>query len=181
MVGSSQSRKVDVRIIAATNKDLPALVKKGAFREDLFFRVNVLSVEIPPLRDRGDDVLLLTQHFATRFAAELGKPVARFSDSVLQALKTCSWPGNVRELENLIQRLVVMADNNVIDIPDLPALMRFTAFKGSRVHRSLAEVEAEHIRSILASVDGNKSRAAEILQIDRKTLREKMRNYCIEM
>jgi len=181
MVGSSQSRKVDVRIIAATNKDLPALVKKGAFREDLFFRVNVLSVEIPPLRDRGDDVLLLTQHFATRFAAELGKPVARFSDSVLQALKTCSWPGNVRELENLIQRLVVMADNNVIDIPDLPALMRFTAFKGSRVHRSLAEVEAEHIRSILASVDGNKSRAAEILQIDRKTLREKMRNYGIEM
>ncbi|TSA19350.1 sigma-54-dependent Fis family transcriptional regulator [bacterium] len=181
MVGATQSRKVDVRIIAATNKDLPTLIRKGLFREDLFFRINVLASEIPPLRDRGDDVLLLTQHFASRFAAELAKPVPRFSDGVLQALKTCTWPGNVRELENLIQRLVVMSENDVIDTPDLPALMRFTALKGSRVHRSLAEVEADHIRSVLASVNGNKSRTAEILQIDRKTLREKMRNYGIDI
>jgi len=181
MVGSSQPRRVDVRIIAATNKDLPALVKKGAFREDLYFRVNVLSADVPPLRERGDDIFLLTQHFTSRFSAELGKASPKFSDGVLQALKNCSWPGNVRELENLVQRLVVMSDNDVIDVPDLPVLMRFTALRGSRAHRSLAEVEAEHIRSVLASVDGNKSRAAEILQIDRKTLREKMRNYGIEL
>lgn len=181
MVGSTQPRKVNVRIIAATNKDLAALVHKGQFREDLFFRINVLAIEIPPLRDRGDDVLLLARLFVSRFAAELGKPAPQFSDGVLQAFKSCSWPGNVRELENLIQRLVVMCDRPVIDIPDLPALMRFTALRSSRSQRSLAEVEAEHIRTVLASVDGNKSRAAEILQIDRKTLREKLRNFGIEL
>ena len=181
MVGSTQPRKVNVRIIAATNKDLGALVQKGQFREDLYFRINVLAIEIPPLRDRGDDVLLLAQLFAARFASELGKPLPQFSDGVLQALRSCSWPGNVRELENLIQRLVVMCDHPIIDIPDLPALMRFTALKSPRNHRSLAEVEAEHIRSVLAGVDGNKSRAAEILQIDRKTLREKLRNFGIEL
>jgi DNA-binding NtrC family response regulator len=181
MVGSTQPRKVNVRIIAATNKDLGALVQKGQFREDLYFRINVLAIEIPPLRDRGDDVLLLAQLFAARFASELGKPLPQFSDGVLQALRSCSWPGNVRELENLIQRLVVMCDHPIIDVPDLPALMRFTALKSPRNHRSLAEVEAEHIRSVLAGVDGNKSRAAEILQIDRKTLREKLRNFGIEL
>jgi len=181
MVGSTQPRKVNVRIIAATNKDLGALVQKGQFREDLYFRINVLAIEIPPLRDRGDDVLLLAQLFAARFASELGKPLPQFSDGVLQALRSCSWPGNVRELENLIQRLVVMCDHPIIDVPDLPALMRFTALKSPRNHRSLAEVEAEHIRSVLAGVGGNKSRAAEILQIDRKTLREKLRNYGIEL
>jgi transcriptional regulator with PAS, ATPase and Fis domain len=181
MVGSTQPRKVNVRIIAATNKDLGALVQKGQFREDLYFRINVLAIEIPPLRDRGDDVLLLAQLFAARFASELGKPLPQFSDGVLQALRSCSWPGNVRELENLIQRLVVMCDHPIIDVPDLPALMRFTALKSPRNHRSLAEVEAEHIRSVLAGVGGNKSRAAEILQIDRKTLREKLRNFGIEL
>lgn len=181
MVGSTQPRKVNVRIIAATNKDLGALVQKGQFREDLYFRINVLAIEIPPLRDRGDDVLLLAQLFAARFASELGKPLPQFSDGVLQALRSCSWPGNVRELENLIQRLVVMCDHPIIDVPDLPALMRFTALRSPRNHRSLAEVEAEHIRSVLAGVGGNKSRAAEILQIDRKTLREKLRNYGIEL
>ncbi len=177
MVGSTHSRKVDVRILAATNKDLPALVRKGAFREDLYFRINVISIAIPPLRERGDDVLLLTRSFASRFASESGKPIPGFSDNVLQALRNCAWPGNVRELENLVQRLVVMADDKVIDVPDLPALMRFTALKGVHVNRSLAEVEADHIKAILSSVNGNKTRAAEILGIDRKTLREKMKDH----
>jgi two-component system response regulator HydG len=174
MLGSRRSRKVDVRILAASNKDLQALVKKGTLREDLFFRVNVLPLEIPPLRERGDDVLLLARHFAAQFARELEKPAPSFTDDALRALRAHDWPGNVRELENVIQRLVVMLDDNVVDVSDLPSLMRFSAPRGSGPYRTLAEVEAEHIRSVLAAVHGNKTRAAEVLGIDRKTLRDKI-------
>ena len=177
MVGSSRSRRVDVRILASTNKDLYSLVKKGVFREDLFFRINVITIEVPPLRERGDDILLLTQYFANKFAEELGKPTPRFSDNALQVLKNYNWPGNVRELENVIQRLVVMTDGDLIEVPDLPSLMRFSALRETGLHRTLAEVEAEYICNVLASVDGNKTRAAEILGIDRKTLREKLKLY----
>jgi len=177
MVGSSRSRRVDVRILASTNKDLYSLVKKGVFREDLFFRINVITIEVPPLRERGDDILLLTQYFANKFAEELGKPTPRFSDNALQVLKNYNWPGNVRELENVIQRLVVMTDGDLIEVPDLPSLMRFSALRETGLHRTLAEVETEYIRNVLASVDGNKTRAAEILGIDRKTLREKLKLY----
>lgn len=174
MLGSRRPRKVDVRIIAASNKDLQSLVKKGTLREDLFFRINVLPLEIPPLRKRGDDVLLLARHFAAQFARELEKPVPRFTDDALRALRDHDWPGNVRELENVIQRLVVMLDEDVIDVSDLPSLMRFSAPRGSGPYRTLAEVEAEHIRSVLSAVHGNKTRAAEVLGIDRKTLRDKI-------
>lgn len=176
MVGSERARKVDVRILAATNKDLATLVKKGAFREDLFYRLNVIMIAIPPLRERGDDVLLLVRHFAGKFAGESGKPPRRFSDEALQVLRNYVWPGNVRELENVIQRLIVMTDNDLIDVPDLPSLMRFSALRETGFNRTLAEVEAEHIRNVLASVGGNKTRAAEILGIDRKTLREKIKH-----
>ncbi|MEI9476494.1 MAG: sigma-54 dependent transcriptional regulator, partial [Deltaproteobacteria bacterium] len=175
MVGSSRSRKVDVRILASTNKDLPSLVKKGVFREDLFFRLNVITIDIPPLRERADDILLLAHHFAKQFSEELGNPTPRFSDEALQVLRNYHWPGNVRELENVIQRLVVMTDGNLIEVPDLPSLMRFSALRGEGFTRPLAEVEAEYIRNVLASVECNKTRAAEILGIDRKTLREKLR------
>jgi transcriptional regulator with PAS, ATPase and Fis domain len=175
MVGSRRARKVDVRIVVATNKDLRTLVQKGAFREDLFYRVNVLTLEIPPLRKRGDDVLLLARHFGAKFARELEKPAPLFSDDALRVLRDHDWPGNVRELENVIQRLVVMVeDGEVIDVPDLPSLMRFSAPRGAGPYRTLAEVEAEHIRNVLAAVRDNKTRAAEILGIDRKTLREKL-------
>jgi len=177
MVGSSRSRRVDVRILASTNKDLSSLVKKGVFREDLFFRINVITIEIPPLRERGDDILLLTKYFTNKFAEELGKPTLRFTDNALQVLKNYHWPGNVRELENVIQRLVVMTDGDLIEVPDLPSLMRFSALRETGLHRTLAEVEAEYIRNVLVSVDGNKTRAAEILGIDRKTLREKLKLY----
>jgi DNA-binding NtrC family response regulator len=177
MVGSSRSRRVDVRILASTNKDLYSLVKKGVFREDLFFRINVITIEVPPLRERGDDILLLTQYFANKFAEELGKPAPRFSDNALQVLRNYNWPGNVRELENVIQRLVVMTDGDLIEVPDLPSLMRFSALRETGLRRTLAEVEAEYIRNVLASVDGNKTRAAEILGIDRKTLREKLKSH----
>jgi DNA-binding NtrC family response regulator len=175
MVGSSRSRKVDVRILASTNKDLPSLVKKGVFREDLFFRLNVITIDIPPLRERADDILLLAHHFAKQFSEELGKPTPRFSDEALQVLRNYHWPGNVRELENVIQRLVIMTDGNLIEVPDLPSLMRFSALRGEGFNRTLAEVEVEYIRNVLASVEDNKTRAAEILGIDRKTLREKLR------
>ena len=175
MVGSTRSRKVDVRILASTNKDLLHLVKSGAFREDLFFRLNVVTIDIPPLRKRGNDILLLAHHFAGQFSEESGKPTPRFSDEALQVLRNYHWPGNVRELENVIQRLVVMTDGTLIEVPDLPSLMRFSALRGEGFNRPLVEVEAEYIRNVLASVDGNKTRAAEILGIDRKTLREKIK------
>jgi len=175
MVGSSRPRTVDVRILAATNKRIDDLVRKQAFREDLFFRVSVIEIDLPPLRERGDDILLLANHFLDKHAGEEERDKPRFSDDALELLSGYHWPGNVRELENLVQRLVVMCDGSVIDIPDLPPHMRFSARHRAGLNRTLAEVEAEHIRNVLASVDGNKTRCAEILGIDRKTLREKLK------
>jgi DNA-binding NtrC family response regulator len=174
MVGSTRPRKVDVRILASTNKDLLNLMKKGLFREDLFFRLNVITIDIPSLRERGEDIFLLTQYFATKFAEELGKPKLRFSENAISVLKNYHWPGNVRELENVVQRLVVMTEGDLIEVPDLPSLMRFSALQKTGLNRTLSEVEAEYIRNVLTSVGGNKTRAAEILGIDRKTLREKL-------
>lgn len=175
MVGSDRTRKVNVRILAATNKDLHGLVKNGLFREDLFYRLNVITVSMPPLRERGDDVILLAHYFMGRFSEEFGKSSLRFSDKALQGLRRYNWPGNVRELENVIQRLVVMTDGDVIDVPDLPEFCRFSASGSAGFTRTLAEVEKEYIGNVLASVGGNKTRAAEILGIDRKTLREKLK------
>lgn len=177
MVGSSRSRKVDVRVLASTNKDLSDLVKKRMLREDLFFRINVITIDLPPLRERGDDILLLIHHFSKKFAEDLGKPVPQFSDHALQILHNYHWPGNVRELENVIQRLVVMTDGDLIEVPDLPTLMRFSALRETGLDRTLAEVEAEYIRNVLTSVGGNKTQAAKILGIDRKTLREKLKPH----
>jgi DNA-binding NtrC family response regulator len=174
MVGSTRMHKVDIRIIAATNKDLLSLVRKGLFREDLYFRLNVISIEIPPLRERGEDIPLLITHFASKYTKEFGKARTRFSEKAMEVLKNYYWAGNVRELENVIQRLVVMSEGEYIDVPDLPSLMRYSALRNSGIHRTLAEVELEHIRNVLESVDGNKSQAAEILGIDRKTLRTKL-------
>ncbi len=174
MVGSRQPREVAVRIVAASNKDLPQLVTKGRFREDLYFRLNVLHIHLPALRERGEDILLLVGHFAEKCARELGRPTPEMSAEVLQSLMRYGWPGNVRELENVVQRLVVMCEGDRIDTPDLPPAMRFQASAGDRVLRTLAEVEQEHVRRVLAAVGGNKTRAAEILGIDRKTLRSKL-------
>ena len=175
MVGSSRPRKVDVRILASTNKDLPALAKAGLFREDLYFRLNVVTIALPPLRQRGDDILLLIHHFAGKFAKEVGKPPLRLSEETVRILTDAyHWPGNVRELENVIHSLVVMADSDTIEVSDLPALMRFSVPSRPDLTRPLAEVEAEYVRNVLASVAGNKTKAAQVLGIDRKTLREKL-------
>jgi len=176
MVGANRGRKVDVRVLASTNKSLLDLVRTGRFREDLYFRLNVITIELPPLRQRGDDVLLLAHHFARKYAKESDKPAPRFSEEALHLLKDgYHWPGNVRELENAIHRLVVMTEGDRIEVPDLPAPLRFSAVRAPDLTRPLAEVEAEYIRNVLASVAGNKTKAAEILRIDRKTLREKLK------
>lgn len=177
MIGSARPRKVDIRILAATNKDLSELIKKNLFREDLFFRLNVITIQLPPLRERGDDVLLMIHHFAQKYAKELGRAEPKFSDEALKTLRHYHWPGNVRELENVVQRLVVMADSDTIETADLPSLMRFTALHTAGFDRTLAEVEAEYIKNVLDSVGGNRTHAAQILGIDRKTLRDKLQNY----
>ena len=177
MVGSRKPRKVDVRILAATNKDLQGLVKKGAFREDLFFRINVITIEVPPLRERGNDILILLNHFSSKFAGEQGKPEPRFSDDALKAMMYYGWPGNVRELENTVQRLAVMSDDDLIELPDLPSSMRWTVMSSYWLDRTLQEVEEDYIKNVLAGVSGNKSRAAKILGIDRKTLRKKLAGH----
>ncbi len=176
MVGASHPRQVDVRIVAATNKNLRTLVERQVFRDDLFFRLNVIPIEVPPLRERGDDVLLLARHFVEKFSREHGRPAPRLSDALLASLVAYPWPGNVRELENIIQRVVVMAEGDEIDVPSLPVSMRFSAPRTAAVHRTLADVEAEHVRAVLASVGDNKTQAAKILGIDRKTLREKLKH-----
>ena len=180
MVGSTQPRKVDIRILAATNKDLLSLVKKASFREDLYYRLNVIVVALPPLRERGDDILLLARHFVKKYSAEAEKPEPRFSEKALEMLRNYAWPGNVRELENVVHSLVVMTDSAFIDAPDLPALMRYPGVRETGLRRTLAQVEANHIQNVLTSVSGNKTRAAEILGIDRKTLREKMKRLEVQ-
>jgi DNA-binding NtrC family response regulator len=176
MVGSQRPQKVDVRIVAATNKDLTELIKKGSFREDLYFRLSVITIPIPPLRERDDDKLQLAHHFLHKYAEEMGVEVPRLSDRALDMINRYDWPGNVRELENLMQRVIVMSEGGVIDISDFPSQMRFTLAREAGLNRTLADVEAEHIQNVLASVNGNKTRAAEILGIDRKTLRERLKS-----
>jgi len=180
LVGAPHARHVDVRILAATNKDLHRLVERQAFREDLYFRLNVITIEVPPLRERGNDVLLLARHFAEKYGREMGRPAPRFSDAVLESFLAYPWPGNVRELENIVQRLMVMTEGEEIDVAGLPSMLRFSVAKPGGLHRTLAEVEAEHIRAVLASVEENKTLAAKILGIDRKTLREKLKRLGIE-
>ncbi len=176
--GASRPVRLEARIIAATNKDLRELVRTGAFREDLFYQLSIIEICLPPLRDRGDDILLLAHHFASAFCREQGRKVPRFTDRALHLLRTHAWPGNVRELANTVKRLIVLGDeDSAIDAPDLPTLMRFSAAKETGVSRTLDEVEREHIEAVLASVDGNQSRAADILGIDRKTLRMKVRRF----
>jgi two-component system, NtrC family, response regulator HydG len=176
MIGCTRKRKIDVRVLASTNKDLPRLIEKGLFREDLYFRLNVVTIELPPLRDRGEDIVLLINHFSRKYSQELGKPALQFTDQSLEALKNgYAWPGNVRELENIVHRLVVMAESDRIDVADLPPVMRFSISRRLDLTRTLEQVEAEYIRNVLAGVDGNRTRAAEILGVDRKTLREKLK------
>jgi len=174
MVGSNEPFNVDVRILAATNKNLHKQIELNKFREDLYYRLNVLTIEIPPLRDRENDVLILTKHFARKYAKEFNKEIPVFSDEVLEILKKSFWQGNVRELENLIHRLVIMSDDNTICKADLPKIMKSGIKLTGDIKRSLKDIEIEHINKVLDFTGNNKTKAAEILKIDRKTLINKL-------
>jgi len=177
MIGSKKPIKVNVRIVAATNVDLMQLVKKGLFREDLFYRLNIISIDLPPLRERGNDILQLIDFFLEKYVRELGKPSMRFTPRALNALKDYAWPGNVRELQNLVHRLTIMAEDDSIDTPDLPEAFRFSASRSKGLDRKLEDVEREYILDALAANQNNISQTAISLGIDRKTLRDKLKKY----
>jgi two-component system, NtrC family, response regulator HydG len=175
MVGSKKPQKVNVRVVAASNVDLMQLVKKGLFREDLYYRLNIITIDLPPLRERGNDIVLLIDFYLARYVRELGKGPMKFSPRALKALKEYAWPGNVRELQNTVHRLVILADDNTIDTPDLPENFRYSASRTKGLHRTLHEVEKEYIMDVLSANKNNISQTAQILGIDRKTLRDKIK------
>lgn len=177
MVGDKKPIQVNVRIIAATNVDLLQLVKKGNFREDLYYRLNVVNIQLPPLRDRENDVFLLINYFAEKYAKEIGrKNIPSFTAQALEAFKNYNWPGNVRELQNMIHHHIIMTEGKTIDITDLSPAMRFSLQSNTAFNKTLKEIEREYIQNVLASVNNNKTEAAGILGIDRKTLREKLKD-----
>ncbi len=184
-VGAKESKRVDVRVIAATNRDVKKALAEGAFREDLYYRLNVFHIELPPLRERREDIPLLANYFREKYARELRKPVLRFSDSAQLHLMRYDYPGNVRELENAIERAVTLAEGSEITPADLPPAIRESrvpllergpAFPYSE-SLTLAQLEAEHIRRVLLHAAGNTTKAAKSLGISRSTLWRKMREY----
>ncbi len=177
MVGSKKPQKANVRVVAATNVDLMQLVKKGLFREDLYYRLYIIYIDLPPLRERGNDIDLLIEFFKAKYTGELNRGDIHITPRAMKALRSYPWPGNVRELQNLMHRLVILADDNVIDVPDLPESFRYSASRSKGLDRTLAEVEHEYIQNVLAANNNNISKTAGILGIDRKTLREKIKRY----
>lgn len=174
-VGSQKTEKIDVRVIAATNVDLRELIKNGRFREDLYYRLTVVQIEVPPLRERKSDIPLLVDKFLFKYGVEYKDRIVKISEEALSALERYDWPGNIRELENSIQRAVIMCDKQV-EIANLPKNLKYQIdFPRQNVFLSLKEVEKLHILKVLEATDNNKSKAAEILQIDRKTLRDKIK------
>ncbi len=180
-VGDHRVIKVNVRIISATNRNLQETIAKGLFREDLFYRLNVVSIYIPPLRDRKEDIPLLVDHFLEIFMRQLGKKVEGFSPNAMKALTKYSWPGNVRELENTIERLLIFVQGKTITTQDLVYSNTVLSQVVSSEPIRLEEIEREHIAKILTSVDWNKTKAAHLLGIDRKTLRIKLKRYQIPL
>ena len=189
-VGSNTPVKVDVRLVAATNKNLSAMVARGDFREDLYFRLNVVRVEMPPLRERAEDIVLLAGTFLKEFAEENGRPVKPLSDAALARLRAYTWPGNVRELRTAIEHGVVMSNDPVIDLHHLPAsvtgdaplaMLPVTVPPDGKItlaaprEFNLHALETSAIRSALAQAGGNRTRAAELLGISRRTLQRKLK------
>lgn len=173
-IGEQKAQKIEVRVIAATNSDLKQMIKKGTFREDLYYRLNVMQIETPPLRDHKIDIPLLAINFLKKYATEYAKPGIEITEKAMEILERHNWPGNVRELENVIQRALIMSEKS-IDIKQLPDYLKYPTPNFESNSKSLQQVEKEHILKIMASVDNNKTKAAEILQIDRKTLRKKLK------
>jgi two-component system NtrC family response regulator len=180
-VGENKARAVDVRIIAATNQDLEEKAREGEFREDLFYRLNVVPITLPPLRERTGDIPLLLDHFNKKISAGSGAPPLRFSDHALRALSAYSWPGNVRELENLVERLSAVTETGIVDIADLPESLRRPGGASARLFVdlpddgiSLYDIEKAAIERALEKNSGNQSRTARFLNIPRNTLLYRM-------
>ncbi len=186
-IGDSRDVKVDVRIIAATHRDLAAEAKAGRFREDLFYRINVLPILIPPLRARKEDVHLLIDHFLTRNNVRLGTQIRGLSSEARKLLMEYAWPGNVRELENTIERAMVLADSDILESSDLPERIREAldpvqvqlATGELSIKKTSAAVEEILIRRALTKTKGNRTRAAEILEISHRALLYKIKDYKI--
>jgi DNA-binding NtrC family response regulator len=181
-VGSNQRIKFEARIIAATNQDLQAAMKRGAFRTDLFFRLNVVSIKMPALRDRKEDIPALVRHFLARLAHD--KPGMQISDEALGSLMSYDWPGNVRELENCVQRAVSLGSGPFIQLEDMPSSMLYHVARqsSSRTNAStLQSLERQAIRQALQATGGDRVRAAKILGIGKTTIYRKLREYGIDV
>jgi DNA-binding NtrC family response regulator len=177
-VGGTQPMEADFRVIAATNRNLEKAIKDGSFREDLFYRLNVISIKMPPLNKRKEDIPLLAEHFLHRFVHETNKTIDKVNREAMDEMMLYDWPGNVRELENAIERAVVVGKNRQILPEDLPIFCH-EPFHGPQ-NSSLKEVEKAHIRQILADNDWNIAHCAKILDIDRSTLYSKIKKYNIQ-
>jgi DNA-binding NtrC family response regulator len=179
-VGGEETVEVDTRVIAATNRDLKAAIQQGEFREDLYYRLNVVNIHIPPLRERKEDIPLLIAAFVKEFAGENGKSIEAVEPKARMILYGYPWPGNVRELRNCLESAVVMCKSNIITVDDLPPHIHTEAredYLRVAAGATLAEIEKEAIRATLALQNGNKTRAAEVLGIGRKTLHRKLQEY----
>jgi two-component system response regulator HydG len=175
-VGGNQFIETQFRLICATHRDLKQLIKEGRFREDFYYRINVFSLEIPPLRDRIEDIPVLADYFIGCFAAETGKPVEGLTQTAMQILCAYQWPGNVRELRNVIERVVVIARGRMVGAEEL----RFLQDRGDECKLgtlTLKEMEIRHIQATLEACEGNITHAAKQLGIDRVTLSRKMKRY----
>nr|WP_297786372.1 sigma-54 dependent transcriptional regulator [uncultured Allomuricauda sp.] len=173
-IGSQKAEKLDVRVIAATNSDLDELIQKKTFREDLFYRLSVVTIDVPPLRKRSSDIPLLVDKFMQKYGIEYKDRFVRIADDALEVLKRYAWPGNIRELENVVQRAVIMCDGK-ITLEHLPDELKYKINFPEKGFKTLEEKEKEYIQEVLLSTQGNKTKAAEILGINRKTLREKLK------
>lgn len=173
-LGSRQAVTVDFRLISATSRDLSRQIAEGAFREDFFYRINVIQIDIPPLRRRKEDIPLLVAHFLEKLGHETTRKVDRISPGALEALAAYDWPGNVRELENAVERAVVLAKSRTLGRADF-AFLQASAAAAPAANASLKEVEAAHIRKVLADCDNNVTRAAGVLGINRVTLHKKIK------
>lgn len=181
-LGGRRTIKLDARLLALTNVDLDAAVKIGRFREDLFYRLNVINIRVPPLRERKQDLSRLIQYFLKQYAAKHARKVERVSQPALEVLKAYEYPGNARELANIVERAVIVATGRMIDEQDLPSGLSAAvrAQKQREKPRSLAEMEAAYISEMLSSTGGNKTECARILGISRKNLYEKIARYELE-
>jgi len=183
-VGDNVTLKSHVRIIVATNQSLPDLVIRGEFREDLYYRVNVIAIQAPPLRERKDDIGIIAGHFLEKYSRINGKNVSAFSDGVFKVFQGYSWPGNVRELENAVEGAVIMAKTDVIQKNDIPNMDKFLsgpvkASDGKTLKQFVEEPEKDHILTVLNECNWSRSRAAAILGVNRTTLYNKMKKYNI--